>query len=405
MIYIPRTLEPVIRQATKEFPVVVLTGPRQSGKTTLLKHVFADYSYISLEPLDVQLIAKQDPRRFLEFYPTPIIFDEIQYVPELLPYIKERVDNDRNNAGQYLLTGSQNLLLTQHVTESLAGRAAFLRLLPLTYQEIVNNPQAPLPWEQVKQPKHHEAKLNQQQLWDLFLRGGFPELTINPNRDISLWHASYVQTYLERDIRMLRQIGDLTQFQSFLRLLASRSAQLLNITEMSRDLGVAVNTLKSWISILEATYQIFILRPYFSNTGKRLVKTPKVYFADVGTLCYLVGLKDPEHAMSGPMNGAIFETVVVNEIMRTITHHGKEPRLYFWRTSTDHEVDIIVDTDGKLIPIEVKLSATPTSAMTKSIETFRKDFEEKSQEGYVIYPGNIKLPLKENIVAWPFTEL
>lgn len=403
MGYIRRTLEAVLLKAAKEFPVIMLTGPRQSGKTTLLKHLLSkNHRYLSLEPPDIQASAGNDPRGFLELYPPPVIFDEIQYAPRLLPYIKERVDEKRNLSGQYVLTGSQNLLLAQGITESLAGRVAVLRLLPLTHREIMGKPQAALPWEPMRRSR--KPDLAYKKLWENFLRGGYPELAANPKRDISLWHASYIRTYLERDVRSLRQVGDLSQFQAFLRGLAARSAQLFNLSEMARDLGVAVNTIKSWLLVLEATYQIIILRPYFANVGKRLVKTPKVYFADVGTLCYLVGLKDPKHAMSGPMGGAIMETAVINEVVRTLTHRGEEPQVYFWRTATGMEVDLVVDRAGKLIPMEVKLSATPLPQTAKGIEKFHKDFPHQALKGYVIHPGDTRVSLSPEAWAWPFAD-
>jgi len=206
-------------------------------------------------------------------------------------------------------------------------------------------------------------------------------------------------------VRTIRQVGDLSQFQSFLRALAARTAQLLSLTDLARDLGLAVNTVKAWLSVLEATYQVVVLRPYFANVGKRLIKTPKVYFTDVGTLCYLSGLKDPAHAASGPMGGPIMETAVLSEIVKTLTHRGIDPQVYFWRTSTGAEVDIVVETAGKLVPIEVKLSATPRPAFAAPIKRFQDDFADKALPGYVIHPGDIRLPLGANVTALPFAEL
>lgn len=403
MRYLQRSIEPFICRAAAEFPVVMLTGPRQSGKTTLLRHLFGEtHRYVSMELPDVQAAASNDPRGFLELHPAPAIFDEIQYAPELLPYLKERVDAERDRPGQFILTGSQNILLAQGVTESLAGRAAILRLLPLSLREILGEPQTPLPWEEGIRAR--PGGIAYAELWQCFLRGGYPELVANPGRDPGLWHASYVQTYLERDLRTIRQVGDLSQFQSFLRALAARSAQLLNTSDLARDLGVAVNTVRAWLSVLEATYQITVLRPYHASVGKRLVKTPKVYFADVGTLCYLVGLKDPAHAAAGPMGGAIMETAVVNEVVRTVTHRAQEPSLYFWRTTAGTEVDLVMDTGIALIPIEVKLSTTPRAAMASGIEAFRRDLGARVQKGYVVHPGDAKLPLGPDAVAWPFAQ-
>ncbi len=403
--YIRRSLEPVLRRAVAEFPAVVLTGPRQSGKTTLLRHLFGKrYRYVSLELPDVQASAESDPRAFLEAFPPPVIFDEVQHAPGLLPYIKERIDAQRHRSGQFLLSGSQNLLLTAKVSESLAGRAAILRLLPLSRREMEGRPQAALPWEPGRRPSPSRP-LAYQALWKAFLRGGYPELVAHPRRDPSLWYGSYVQTYLERDVRNLRQVGDLSQFRDFLRVLAARSAQLLNLTDVARDLGVAVNTAKAWLSVLEATYQVVVLRPYFANVGKRLVKTPKVYFTDVGILCHLAGLRDPEHAASGPMAGAILETAVLTEILKTLTHRGVDPQIHFWRTAAGTEVDFVVETGGKLVPIEVKASATPRPAMATAIRTFQRDLGERAMPGYVVHPGDVTLPLGPDVTALPFAAL
>jgi hypothetical protein len=402
--YLPRSLEPTLRRAAREFPVVVVTGPRQSGKTTLLKRGFGGrHAYVSLEPPDVRAAAEADPRGFLAAHPPPVILDEIQYAPGLLPYVKEHVDAHRARRGLFLLTGSQNLAMTATVSESLAGRAAVLRLLPLSGREIAGEPGRKLPWERASRgpggPGGGRAP------WPALVRGSYPEVVSHPRRDAELWHASYVQTYLERDVRSLRQVGDLVEFQRFLRAVAARSAQLLDLSDLARELGVAVNTAKAWLSVLEATYQVYLLRPYHANVGKRLVKTPKVYLADVGLLCHLTGIRSAREAREGPLAGALFETAVVAEVLRTLTHGGREPRVHFWRTSTGSEVDLLVEHGRRLVPIEAKASATPRPAMAAGIGALRRDLGDRVARGYVVHAGDATLPLGPDAVAWPFARL
>lgn len=275
----------------------------------------------------------------------------------------------------------------------------------MTQREVRLTPHKPLVWETSLSPVKAHTNASVPGLWDEILRGAYPEIVSHPGRDARMWQSSYVQTYLERDVRNLRNIGDLTLFQIYLRALASRCAQLLNLSELARDVSFSVSTAKDWLSILETSFQILILRPYFVNIRKRLVKSPKVYFMDTGLLSYLVGLRDSEHAAAGPMGGAIFENLVAVELYKTLTHRGEEPGMYFWRTASGSEVDLILDTQGKLIPIEVKLSATPRREMAKSIEAFNRDFGDRMLPGYVVHPGDVLLPLGAGTLALPFTML
>jgi len=423
--YIQRSIEPVLETAAAEFPALVLTGPRQSGKTTVLKRLFGErYEYVSLEALDTRALAAEDPRAFLRLHGPPVMLDEVQQAPHLLPYIQELIEERRDLNGQYILSGSQNLLLLQQVSESLAGRAAILKLLPLSLREWCGEPRRPLPWQgppggQTDSPAAPAAAAcpellsRPDDLWQRLFRGLYPGLGASPAPDWLRWQQSYIETYLERDVRTVRQVGDLMAFQSFLRLLAARSGQILNMTGIATELGLTLNTVKAWISVLLTSYQIIILQPYHANLGKRLVKRPKVYFTDTGTLCYLVGLRDPLHAMQGPMAGAIMETAVVTELTKAYLHSGDEPRLAFWRTARGSEVDIVVEDQLRLYPIEVKASATPRPGMARGIEEFARTLAATKaeglrpsvQQGYVVYAGDRVVPLGGGVTGLPLGSL
>nr|HPQ41226.1 ATP-binding protein [bacterium] len=341
---------------------------------------------------------------FLALHTPPVIMDEIQYAPELLAYIKEIIDEDRSRNGQFLLTGSQDLLISEKVSETLAGRMAVLRLMPFTNSEKHGQPQRVFFWDDSGKRRQLPASSGPS-LWDSLVQGFYPETVTRPGLNRSLWYGSYLQTYLERDIRSLRQIGDLMQYQSFLKILASRSGQILNLSDVSKDIGIALNTSKTWLSILEATHQIIVLRPYFANIGKRLVKRPKVYFLDTGLLCHILGLTEGIHAASGPLAGTIMETAVISEIYKSILHRGLTPEMYFWRTSTGVEVDLLIRWQGRLLAIEIKSSATPRTHMKQSIVRLKKDLGREIAGAYVIHAGDIVLPLGDDVPAIPFGNL
>lgn len=406
--YIPRTLEGTLAQAVKEFPAVLVTGPRQSGKTTLLQHLFgATHRFVSLDEPDLRALARQDPRLFLEEYSPPAILDEIQYAPDLLHYLKRAIDRHRSTKGRYLLSGSQNLSLMQGITETLAGRAAVLTLLSMSHAERKLRSTAAPFWQRPVAENETPALdgASSEELMAGLLRSGYPELVADPHREARLWFASYVQTYLERDVRNLRNVGNLEDFQRFLFALAARTAQLLNVSELARDLGIAVNTAKSWLSVLEASYQIVLLRPYHANLGKRLVRAPKLYFLDAALPAYLAGLTDVKHALFGPMAGPLFENAVFAELYRAFVHRGEMPRLFFWRTAAGHEVDFILDFGRQLIPLEVKLSATPTPPLAANLAAFHRLFPKQAKQSYLVCLTKKAFRLTTDTMALPFEEL
>jgi uncharacterized protein len=335
---IRRRLQPHLRAAVGSFPVVVLTGPRQSGKTTLARTTFPELAYASLEQPDVRQRALSDARGFLADFPRGAIIDEIQRAPELMSYLQTDVDLNRGQR-QWVLTGSHNLMLLESVSQSLAGRAGLFTLLPLSYAELA------------------DANRTSDDLWDVVWRGGYPAL-IDPQLMASQWFASYVTTYIERDVREVLEIRDLQGFQTFLGLAATRTGSLQNAAQLGSDVGIAHNTAQQWLSVLEASFVCFRLKPFFRNLGKRLTKTPKLHFFDSGIVCYLLGIRTSKELRMHPLRGAIFETWVVSEIMKSHLEQAVLPDLSFYRDQSGLEIDLLVRNGATTTLIEVKSGQT-----------------------------------------------
>ena len=346
-----RTSEHRLRRLARGFRVLVLTGPRQSGKTTLAKATFPNHRYVSMEDPDVRRTVAADPRGFLAAHKDGVVLDEAQRVPDLLSYLQTTVDEDPR-PGRFVITGSQNLLLSSAVNQSLAGRAAYLELLPLSYAE-------------------GESVFKHLSLDELLLHGAYPAVhtTDVPHSD---WHASYMASYLERDVRDISRIADLLQFQRFMRMMAARCGQLLNLNSVANDLGIAQTTARDWLSILEATYVAFRLPPYHVNYGKRLVKAPKLYFHDTGLAAWLLGIRDTSSMNVHPMRGALFENLCISDYIKHLRHTGASGAPYFWRDNIGNEVDLLIDHASRLWPVEFKSGETFQFSWLKSLHTWQR---------------------------------
>jgi hypothetical protein len=351
-----------------KFPIVTLTGPRQSGKSTLLKSVLSDYSYVSMEDPDNRLFATDDPRGFIRTYPDKTIIDEVQRVPELFSYLQTHVD-DVNREGMYYLAGSQNFLLMQSISQSLAGRTAILKLLPLSLKELKQAQILPLSTEE-----------------EIFF-GGYPRIYdkhIHPTD----FFPSYIQTYIEKDVRLLKNIEDLSMFIRFIKLCAGRIGQLVNLSSLANETGVAVSTVQSWLSVLEASYVIYLLKPDHHNYAKRLIKSPKLYFYDTGLASSLLEIDDATQISTHFLRGGLFENMVINEFIKGFLHNGKEPQLTFWRDSTGNEVDLLISEKGRQKAYEIKSGATYSSDDFKGIRVWAKLSGAKAEDCHVIYNGD-----------------
>ncbi|MCG8338063.1 MAG: ATP-binding protein [Proteobacteria bacterium] len=364
---IKRQIEKELINAGKEYPVVTILGPRQSGKTTLARMTYPDVPYFSLESPDVRLAAQRDPRSFLNRMPEGGILDEIQKLPEILSFLQEIIDKPGSQV-KFILTGSHQPELSQSISQSLAGRTAVLNLLPFSFKEI----------------------RNYSELWDSFelvFRGFYPRL-YEENLQPSRFYTGYTQTYLERDVRSLINLRDLRPFQQFLVLLAGRVGQIINYTSLSNDVGVSATTIKFWIEALKASFVVFELPPYFENIRKRVVKSPKIYFTDVGLASYLLGIESEEQAQRDPLRGNLYENLIISEILKYQFNRGKRPDLFFYRDTHGNEVDLILKQGRTLIPFEIKSAATFTDGFTKGIDKFRNLVGDRSQNGFVLYNGN-----------------
>ncbi|HEV7378212.1 MAG TPA: ATP-binding protein [Dyadobacter sp.] len=359
---IERIASQKIIQLAKSFKAVVVTGPRQSGKTTLVKMLFPDKAYVSLENPDVRRFALEDPRGFLKQYEKGAIFDEVQRTPEIFSYLQEVLDSF-SEPGRFILTGSNNFLLQQNISQSLAGRVAILNLLPFSAEELFSN----IPDEN-----------------ELILKGLYPpvyDMGIPPQD----WYPNYLRTYIDRDVRQIKNISDLIVFERFVRLLAGRSGQELNMASLAVETGVDTKTVQSWIGILESSFIIYLLRPHYKNFNKTLVKRPKVYFYDTGLVCSLLGITAKEQLLQHPLRGSLFESLLVTELLKKRTNAGRQINLYYWRDKTGHEVDVIVDKGTSLFPIEIKAGKTINNEYFKGLSYWNKLSTEKS--GLIIYAG------------------
>jgi len=376
VLMIDRTMAETMRAAAREYPVVTVLGPRQAGKTTLARATFPDYEYCNLENPEVRRLAREDPKQFFSLREGPVILDEIQRVPELLSWIQVRVDESQVK-GRYILTGSHQLSLHETVAQSLAGRTALLRLFPLSMEEL----------------RLSGFALEK----NILMQTGFMPRIYDDGIDPAGVYANYFRTYVERDVRQLMEIRNLSLFEDFIRLLAGRIGQPLNLSSLSGDVGVSGTTLKEWLSLLEASFVIFRLTPYYRNFGKRIVKSPKIYFTEPGLAAWLLGIESAKEAARDPLHGNLFENMVVVEALKSRLNAGKEPSLYFWQDSNRNEVDLIYEKQRRLVPIEIKSAMTWHRDFAANLSKFQRSIPD-AEDGYVIYAGDL-CPASERFTA------
>ena len=369
MYYIKRDIEQTIIRYTQIFPVVAITGPRQSGKSTTLKTIFKEYRYITFDDMRVRAHFENDPYGFMEQYNDHVIFDEVQKAPEIFDYIKLVVDQHRDVYGRFILTGFSQFTLVKKITESLAGRIGILSMLPFRYTEMPES-------------------LREESIY----RGSYPEVVVKKYKYSEEWYSSYINTYLEKDVRALVNIGDLKDFRRLIELLAANTSHVLNMSQFASDIGVTVQTVKRWISVLEASYIIFLLPSYHKNYGKRIVKSPKIYFYDTGLVSYIVGIESLKLFENGPMSGAIFENYMIAEINKKLLLQGPRSKIYYFRNSDKEEIDLIVDLKTHSDLIEIKYTKSFKPKMTYTVEKYLQN----EDLGYLLYRGE-NFPYKKNI--------
>ena len=364
--YIGRALTEETFETAKEFKIVCVIGPRQSGKTTLCKQLFTEKAYVNLEDPDVLLVAKTNPKAFLAKYPKGAIFDEVQRIPELFNYLQGIVDSS-DEMGQFILSGSNNFLMQQNISQSLAGRVGYIELLPFSLSEL------------------EASNIQNESLNKQILEGFYPDI-IRQKSSASRWISNYIRTYLERDVRLIRNIGDILVFSKFLKICASRTSQLLNMSSIAKELGVEHKTLDAWLSVLESSYILYRLPPYFNNFNKRLIKSSKIYFYDTGIVCHLLGIRSVEGLQKSNYYGAIFENFIVSEIIKNRKNKEQFGEVYFYRDSTGNEVDVLIENEGNLIPIEIKSAVKIQKEHHKNLKWFQKVFRQEG--GVLLYAGN-----------------
>ena len=402
MRYIARNLEKVVLEVTKEYPVVLVTGPRQVGKTTMLQKLMegTDRNYVSLDDLNERNLAKTDPEMFLQLHKPPILIDEVQYAPELFVYIKIHVDK-YHNAGDFWLTGSQVFKRMSGIQESLAGRVAVLSLTSLSQAEICGGEMQPftLDIEKLSARRKERTEADTGVIFDRIFRGSMPAIVSEKNSNSQIFYSSYLTTYIERDVREVSDAIDSLTFLHFITAVAARCGQILNIAEIARDADINQKQAKNWLGVLETLGLIFYLHPYSNNMLKRLVKTPKLYFYDTGLVCYLTKWSSAETLQSGAMNGAILENYVVAEIRKTYLTCGKDPYMYYYRDKDAREIDIILEHDGVLNPIEIKKSANPGSELIKVFKLLDKSSAKRSKGAVVCMKPELSAIDRENYIV------